>query len=158
MRIVTTVVGLVVLAATLTGCSGGSDSGPDGGPGGTYCTDIAAAKPVFDALASGDLTQLERGFTTFRQLAGEAPAGVRDEWKILDDAAAAVETALQDSGLKVADLAGIQSGTVPEGVDVTKLTTFAADLQKLNSAEFSTARAAITTHAKDSCNVELGAS
>jgi hypothetical protein len=151
-----TLAAVVLLGTSLTACSG-SGSDEKGSTSGAYCKDIAAAKPVFQDLASGDLSQLEKGFTTFHRLADEAPADVKDQWRTLDDAASSIEKALQEAGLKFSDLPAVQKGQIPAGVDITKITTFAADLQKLNTAEFDDARAAITKQAKDSCDVELGA-
>lgn len=155
MKIIPTFAAAIFVAATVSACSGGDD-GDGGGAGGGYCKDIAAAKPVFESLSQGDLTQLEEGFATFHRLADQAPDDVKNQWQALDSAATSVENALKDAGLEFADLAGVQEGKLPEGVDMTKLTTFAADLQKLNNAEFSDARADIVKQAKDSCDVTLG--
>lgn len=151
-----TLVAVVLLGTSLTACSG-SDSDGGGNASGAYCKDIAKAKPIFEDLARGDLAQLEEGFATFHRLADEAPADLKDEWRTLDDAATSIEKALKESGLKFSDLPSVQQGKVPEGVDLGKLTTFATDLQKLNTAQFDDARAAIAKQAKDTCDVELGA-
>lgn len=156
MKIFQTLASVVLVGSALAACSGGDAGGGGDAAGGSYCKDIAAAKPVFENLASGDLAQLEKGFATFHQLAAEAPEDLKEEWKTLDDAATTVEGALKEAGLKMSDLAGIQQGTIPEGVDVTKLTSLAADLQKLNTPDFEAARAEIAKQAKDSCEVELG--
>lgn len=156
MKITQTLASVVVLGAVLTACSGGSDSNDSKDSGGSYCKEVAAAKPIFADLASGDLAQLEKGFETFHQLADEAPAEIKDEWKTLDGAATSIEGQLKDAGLKFSDLAGIQQGTIPEGVDMSKLTGLAADLQKLSNPDVAAARSAIAKQAKDSCDVELG--
>lgn len=155
MKISQTLASVVLLATTLAACSGSDDDARGGG--GTYCKDIAAAKPIFENLATGDLAQLEKGFETFHRLADEAPDDLKEEWKTLDEAATTIEGALKEAGLKFSDLAGVQKGTIPEGVDVSKLTSFAADLQKLNNPDFAAARAEIAKQAKDTCDVELGA-
>lgn len=156
MKISLTLVGVALLGASLTACSG-SDGG-DGDASSAYCQDIKTAKPIFESLTQGDLAQLEEGFATFHRLADESPDGLKDEWKTLDNAATSVESALKDAGLEFSDLAGIQEGTIPEGVDMTKLTSFAADLQKLNNTAFADARAEIAKQAKATCDVALGAS
>lgn len=160
MKIISTLAGVLLLGSSLAACGGDGSDGGDGGDrtGGSYCQDIAAAKPVFEDLSQGNLAQLEKGFATFHELADKAPADLKDAWKILDDAATSVEEAIQGAGLTFSDLAGIQDGQVPAGLDVTKLTGLAADLQDLNSSEFSDARAKIADQAKDACDVELGAS
>lgn len=153
-------ISLVVAGALLLGCSLTACSGSDGGDGadGGYCKDIKAAKPTFESLASGNLADLEKGFTTFHQLADESPDGLKDQWKVLDDAASSVEDKLKEAGLTYADLPDVQAGKLPDGVSVDKLTAFAADLQKLNNDKFAEARTEIGKQAKDVCGVELGAS
>ena len=155
MKISLAVAGALLLGCSLTACSGG-----DGGDGAdsSYCKDIKAAKPTFQKLASGDLANLEKGFKTFHQLADESPDGLKDQWKVLDDAASSVEDKLKEAGLTYADLPDIQDGKLPAGVTVDKLTAFAADLQKLNNDAFAEARTEIGKQAKDVCGVELGAS
>jgi hypothetical protein len=156
VKIFVTLAGLVLLGTSLAACSDGDgDAEPSGS--GQYCKDIAKAKPIFQDLASGDLAQLEKGFATFHRLADKATAALKDDWKVLDAAATSVETSLKEAGLTFADLTDIQQGRAPEGADLTKLTGFAAELQKLYNSEFTKARTAIADHAKDSCNVELGA-
>ena len=157
MKISLTLAGVALLGASLAACSGGgSDSTSSSGASGSYCKDVAAAKPVFDSLSQGDLAQLEKGFQAFHDLAAEAPAELKDEWKTLDSAVTTIEGALEDAGIKMSDLADIQSGKIPEGVDVTKLTGFATQLQELNNDEFTKARNAIGDQAKKTCDVDLG--
>lgn len=159
MKISLALAGIVLVGTSVAGCTGGDGgSGGDGGADGSYCKDIAAAKPTFESLSSGDLSKLEEGFTTFHRLADEAPDGLKDQWKTLDDAATSVEDKIKEAGLTFDDLPDIQAGKIPEGVDVDKLTAFAADLQKLNNSAFADARADIGKQAKDVCGVELGAS
>ncbi len=162
MKISLALAGIVLVGTSVAGCTGGDGGsggdGGDGGAGSAYCNDIAAAKPTFVSLSSGDLSKLEEGFTTFHRLADEAPDGLKEQWKTLDDAATSVEDKIKEAGLTFDDLPDIQSGKVPEGVDVDKLTAFAADLQKLNNSAFADARADIGKQAKDVCGVELGAS
>jgi hypothetical protein len=153
-------ISLALAGAVLVGTSLAACSGSDGGDGaqGSYCEDIKAAKPTFKSLASGNLADLEKGFTTFHQLADESPDGLKDEWKVLDDAADSVEDKLKEAGLTFDDLPDIQAGKLPEGVSVDKLTAFAADLQKLNNDAFAEARTEIGKQAEDVCGVELGGS
>ncbi|KQX75627.1 MULTISPECIES: hypothetical protein [Aeromicrobium] len=162
MKISLALAGIVLIGTSVAACTGGDGGsggdGADGGAGSTYCQDIAAARPTFESLSSGDLTKLEEGFATFHRLADEAPDGLEDQWKTLDDAATSVEEKIKEAGLTFDDLPDIQSGKIPEGVSVDKLTAFAADLQKLNNSAFADARADISKQAKDVCDVNLGAS
>ena len=88
-------------------------------------------------------------------MADEAPDGLDDQWKVLDEAASSVENSIKDAGLSFDDLPSIQSGQIPPGTDPTKLATFVTDLQKLNNSAFSDARADIARQAKDECGVDL---
>ena len=131
MKISLALAGIVLVGTSVAGCTGGDGgSGGDGGADGSYCKDIAAAKPTFESLSSGDLSKLEEGFTTFHRLADEAPDGLKDQWKTLDDAATSVEDKIKEAGLTFDDLPDIQAGKIPEGVDVDKLTAFAAAIAK----------------------------
>lgn len=158
MKISSALAATVLLGASLGACSGGDGGNDAGDADSSYCKALTAAKPTLDTLSSGDLGQLEQGFTTFHELADEAPGSLESQWKILDDAATDIETALKDAGLSFDDLPAIQTGDIPEGVDVAKLTAFAADLQKLNNQKFTEARADIAEQAKDVCGVDLGTS
>ncbi len=152
MKITLTLASVLLLGTSLAACGGGDDEA-----GGDYCTDIKAAKPVFESLSNGDLAQLEAGFNTFHDLADEAPGDLKDEWKTLDNAATEIEKSLAGAGVKMSDLAGIQSGKIPAGVDMAKLSSLAGELQKLNNADFAKARTTIADQAKDTCKVDLGA-
>lgn len=157
MKIPVMLAGAVLLATSLAACSGSdSDGGGGSSASGSYCKDIKAAKSTFDSLGQGNLADLDKGFAQFHELADEAPDDIKAEWKTLDEAATSIEKGLKSAGIKLSDLAGIQAGKIPPGVDVSKLTTFAADLQKLNTDEFTKARTKIASQAKSSCNVDLG--
>ena len=154
MRIVPPLAGALLVVSAAAGCSGGDGDSDASG----YCADIKAAKPTFDRLSSGDLSVLEKGFAAFHRLADESPDGLDDQWKVLDEAASSVEDSIKTAGLSFDDLPSIQSGQIPPGTDPTKLATFVTDLQKLNSTQFSDARAAIARQAKDECGVDLTSS
>lgn len=153
MKISLAVAGAVLLGSSLAACGGG-DSGADS----DYCKDIKTAKKTFSNVGAGDVGQLDSAFSTFHQLADEAPDDVKADWKKLDGAIDTVEKALKDAGLKMSDLEDMQSGKVPEGVDVSKLQGLATEFQKLSSAEFTKASNAIEKHAKSTCKVDLGSS
>lgn len=154
MKIPMAIASAVLLGGVLTAC-GGSDGGSTGGGGSDYCKDIKGAAVTFGSLGAGDSASLGDAFATFHKLADEAPGAIKDDWKTLDGAITSVEDALESAGIKMEDFAKLQSGEVPEGVDVTKLTGLAAEFQKLSGAEFEKASKAIETHAKTVCKVDL---
>lgn len=158
MKIPLAIASAVLLGGVLTACGGDGGGGDTGGSGSDYCKDIKDAAKTFGDLDSGDTASIGDAFTTFHKLADEAPGAVKDDWKTLDGAITTVEKALSDAGLKMEDFDELQSGKVPEGVDVSKLTGLASEFQKLSGAEFEKASKAIETHAKDVCKVDLNSS
>lgn len=157
MKIPMAIASAVLLGGVLTAC-GGSDGGGNsatGGSGSDYCKDIKEAAATFGDLDSGDSASIAAAFATFHKLADEAPGAIKDDWKTLDGAITTVEKALADAGLKVEDFDELQSGKIPEGVDVSKLTGLASEFQKLSSADFEKSSKAIETHAKSVCKVDL---
>ncbi|AXT85342.1 hypothetical protein C6I20_09175 [Aeromicrobium sp. A1-2] len=148
--------GAILLGSTLVACGGGD--GGSGGTGSDYCKDIKKASKTFGSVSSGDIAQLDEAFATFHTLADEPPSDIKGDWKKLDGAITTVEKALKDAGLKFSDLSEMQSGKVPEGVDLAKLQGLAGEMTKLGGADFTKASDAIETHAKDVCKVDLNAS
>jgi|LULG01.1.fsa_nt_gb ABC-type glycerol-3-phosphate transport system substrate-binding protein len=137
---------LLAATTTLTACGSGSSA---------YCSDLKSATKQFDSLESNDLGKIDEAFKTFHELADEAPSDIKSDWKVLDDGITSVEKALDDAGLKMSDLAKVQSGNLPEGVDMTKLQGLASEFQKLGDEKFTKASDAIEKHAKDECDVDL---
>lgn len=152
MKFPLAIAGVALVGATLAGCGG--DAGADS----DYCKDLKTAKSTFADIESGDVAVLEKAFTTFHELADEAPSDVKDDWKKLDDGITTVEKALKDAGIKLSDFSKIQSGELPEGVDQSKLQDVATAFTKLSAQDFTDASTAIEKHAKDTCKVDLSAS
>ncbi len=156
MKISLAIASVVLLGGALTAC-GGSDAGGTGGSSSGYCKDIKTASATFGSIDSGDTASIADAFATFHKLAAESPSAIKSDWKTLEGAITTVEKALSDAGLKIEDFDKLQSGEIPEGVDVSKLTGLASEFQKLSGAEFSKASKAIETHAKTVCKVDLNA-
>lgn len=161
MKIPMAVASAVLLASTLASCNG-SDSGGDGDRGGSgssasgdYCKDLKQAVTKYGGLSSGDYKKLDEALATFHEIADEAPGEVKDEWKELDGTLTSIEKALKDAGLTFSEIAEMQSGKIPEGVDASKLQGLAKDMSKLSSAEATKASAAIEAHAKKACKVDF---
>ena len=66
--------------------------------------------------------------------------------------------ALKDAGLKPSDLAAMQNGQMPQGVDMQKLQALAPKLESLSSSGVSEAADKIAADAKKSCGIDLTAS
>jgi hypothetical protein len=137
----------LVATATLTAC-GGSDAA-------AYCDDLSDAKDQFESLSTSDLGSIDAAFETFHELADAAPKEVSDDWKILDDGITSIESALEEAGLTFEDLAGLQSGELPEDVDMEQLEGLSEEFADLSSESFTDASEAIEEHAIDECDVDL---
>jgi hypothetical protein len=154
-RILSAVAAAALGLTLLTACGG--DSGSDSAGGGDYCNDLKSAKKEVDALKGGDLKDIEKTVDTMHELADEAPSEVKDDWKTLVDGVDKLVAALKKAGLDDADMATLQSGQIPDGVDMSALQQLMTEIQSLNTDEFQKAGDNINKHAKDKCGVDLQA-
>jgi hypothetical protein len=140
----------------LTAC--GDDSGDKaGGSSGDYCSDLKKAVKDVDALKGGDFSDLEKTTDAMHNLADEAPDEIKDDWETLVDGVDKLVDALKKAGLDDDDMATLQSGQIPDGVDMTALQGLMTELKELDTKEFQDAGDAINKHAKDECGVDLQA-
>jgi len=138
-----------LLIAVLSACGGGD------GPDSDYCKDLEAAKPALDSLKSNGAEQLQDVFKVTHKLADEAPGDVKDAWETYDEAISSIEKALEDAGVGPKELASLQRGEVPHGVDQEKLRGLPATFQKLDSPAVAKASNKIATHAKEVCKLSF---
>ncbi len=141
----------------LTACGDDDGGSKAGGSGGDYCSDLKAAKKEVDALKAGDFSDLEKTTDAMHKLADEAPDEIKDDWKVLVDGVDKLVDALKDAGLDDADMETLQSGQIPDGVDMAALTGLMEEIKDLSTQEFQDAGEAINKHAKDECKVDLQA-
>lgn len=148
---------LTLAASVLTACGSG---GGGGDASGDYCQELKTDKAYFADLSGSnpDLSQLDQVFQRMHTLADDAPDDVAADWKTLDGAITTIQNALKDAGLKPSDLAAMQNGQVPAGVDPAKLAELAPKLQALSSTDVSDAATRISSHAKKTCGVDLTSS
>jgi hypothetical protein len=140
----------------LTAC--GDDGGDKAsGSGGDYCSDLKDAKKEVDALKDGDFSDLEKTTDAMHKLADEAPDEIKGDWEILVEGVDKLVDALKKAGLDDDDMAALQSGQIPDGVDMTALQSLMTELQALDTEEFQEAGDNINKHAKDECGVDLQA-
>ena len=152
-KALTALVPLTLVAGLLTSCGGGSGSDTS-----AYCDDLKADKAQFESMSGGDISQLGDAFDKMHKLASEAPDEVKDDWKTVDDALTSIEDALKSAGLSVDDLAAMQKGQMPKGVDMAKLQELTPKLQEISGADMAKATEAIDKNAQDVCGVTLGGS
>jgi hypothetical protein len=153
-RILATVAAVVLGLGLLTAC--GDDDGGSAG-GGDYCADLKAAKKEVDALKGGDFSSLEKTTDTMHQLADEAPDAIKEDWDTLVSGVDKVVDLLKKAGLTDEDMANLQNGQIPDGVDMTALQDVMTQLQEIDTEEFQAASDHINQHAKDECGVDLEA-
>jgi hypothetical protein len=140
----------------LTAC--GDDGGDKaGGSGGDYCSDLKDAKKQVDAVKGGDFSDLEQTTDAMNELADEAPDEIKDDWEILVEGVQKLVDALKKAGLDDDDMATLQSGQIPDGVDMATLQSLMTEIKALDTEEFQTAGENINKHAKDECGVDLQA-
>jgi hypothetical protein len=153
-RIISAVAAAALGLCLLTAC--GDDNGAKAG-GGDYCKDLKTAKKKVDALKGGDLKGIDETVDTMHDLADEAPSEIKDDWKVLVDGVDKLVAAIKKAGLSDEDMATLQSGQIPDGVDMTALQTLMTEIQSLDTDEFQKAGDAINKHAKDKCGLDLQA-
>jgi hypothetical protein len=153
-RIISAVAAAALGLCLLTAC--GSDNGDKAG-GGDYCKDLKAAKKKVDALKGGDLKGIDETVDTMHELADEAPSEIKDDWKVLVDGVDKIVAAIKKAGLSDEDMATLQSGQIPDGVDMAALQSLMTEIQSLDTDEFQKAGDDINKHAKDKCGVDLQA-
>jgi hypothetical protein len=151
-RILSATAAVALGLGVLTACGGGDDAAASG-----YCDDLKATKTNLDAIQEGDLSSLEKAADQIHDLRDEAPEAVSSDWKVLSDGFDKILAAFQKAGLDADDIAKLQDGTMPEGVDMQALQDAMTEIQDLSSDDFTKAGDAISKHAKDECNVDLQA-
>lgn len=156
MNAVIGAVALALAAGGLTACGSG-DSSNASSASGDYCQELKADQTYFSSLDGNnpDLSKLDDLFQRIHTLAGDAPDDIASEWKTLDDTMTSIESALKQAGLQPSDLAAIQKGQLPAGVDLSKIQALAPKLQALSSKDVTAAASRIASNAKDTCGVDL---
>jgi hypothetical protein len=158
MNVVIGSVTLTLAASALAAC--GNSGGGSSASSGDYCSELKADKAYFTSLSGSnpDLSKLDQVFTRMHTLAADAPSDVASDWKTLDGAISTLENGLKDAGIKPSDLAAMQNGQAPAGVDLAKLQALAPKLQALSSSDVNDAANRIATNAKDQCGIDLTSS
>ncbi|WP_028652056.1 hypothetical protein [Nocardioides halotolerans] len=147
----------VALGLTLLTACGDDDGGGKAGGSGDYCKDLKSAKKEVDALKGGDFSDLQKTTDAMHQLADEAPDEIKDDWETLVKGVDKLVDALKKAGLDDDDMAALQSGQIPDGVDMAALQSLMTEIQALDTEEFQKAGDNINKHAKDECGVDLQA-
>ena len=154
-RILSAVAAAALGLGLLAAC-GDDDGGGNAGGSGDYCKDLKTAKKNIDSIQDGDLTSFSKTVDAIHDLRDEAPDEIEEDWKILSDAFDKIVDAFEKAGLDDEDIAAIQSGQIPDGVDQAALTEAYAEIGKLaDDKRLTQATEAIQKHAKDECGIDL---
>ena len=155
MRTSAFLAGLALTTGLLTGCSGGGEAAVTDTE--AYCEQLKTDEKFFSAVsgADADPSQFGEAVDRLHGLADKAPDEIAEEWGTLDTAFTEVETVLAEAGIKPEDLAGLQQGQIPEGVDIAKLRAIGPKIKQLDSPELQDAAATIRKHAKSECGVTM---
>ncbi len=121
----------------LTAC--GDDGGGSSGSG-DYCDDLKAAKKKLDTIKGGDLSTLSETADDIHKLRDEAPDEIKDDWEILSDGFDKIIAAFEKAGLTDEDVAALQSGQLPDDVDMAALQAAMTEIQDLGGEEFDEGR------------------
>ena len=154
ITVIHTAIGLTLAATSLAAC-GSSTSSTDADSG--YCTKLKGDKEYFQSLdsANPDLASFDKVLAELNGLSQAAPAEVSSDWKELDKAVVTIQDAMKDAGVDFADLAAMEGGKVPEGVDMAAVAELGPKLAELGGPEMNQAAANIEEHAKSECGVDL---
>lgn len=153
-RILSTAAVVALGLGGLTACGGG---GSDSASSDSYCSDLKATKKNLDTIEAGDLTDLSGTASQIHKLRDEAPSSIKGDWKVLSDGFDKILAAFKKAGLSDDDIAKLQSGSLPDDVDMTALQDAMTEIQDLGGDEFTKAGDNISKHAKSECNVDLNA-
>lgn len=148
----------LLIAGLVAGCGSSDDGGSDdSSSGGDYC-DIAKGIKAdvegidFTTLDSAAFDELQENFD---KLEAAAPDGVKDDWALVGDKFDDLEKILDDAGLELDDLAGLQAGEMPEGFDVTKLQELSTQLTEFgDTTEIEPALENLQKSLKDDCGID----
>ncbi len=136
--------GLLVAGVLVTGCADDQQR---------YCEAVEQHQAeLSEQLAGGGPAALIDGLATFRELAEEAPADIRDEWALLIDRVTALRDVLDDVGV---DAATYDVERPPANLDDADVDRIARSARDLGSDETQRALADVEQQALDVCQTPL---
>jgi len=139
------VVVLVLLAGASVSCSDD--------PYADYCDVVADSQDELTRiLGEGGPDVLLRALPVFRELEDAAPSDIRDDWRIVVNGLAALESALDDAGV---DPATYDREKPPEGLSDQERDRIDAAAQQLTTEDSVAAFAAVEQQARDVCKTPL---
>jgi hypothetical protein len=148
---------LGLAAAALLALSVGACGGDDGSfDESAYCDAYQSAR---DSIEQTDFTQLsapqfEELKSKIVDLRAESPPELEEDWNTISNTLDEFETILEDAGLSIDDLAAIQEGELPEGLDLEQLQQIGTELQEFaEQNDVEAATQAIEQDAEERCDI-----
>lgn len=157
MKKIMAVVPLVLIAGLVAGCGSDDDGGSDSSSSADYCD---TAKSIKEDVDDVDFSTLDGdGFDELRdnfdKLESSAPEDVKDDWALLSGKFDELDKILSDAGIELDDLAGLQSGEMPEGLDAAKLQELSTNLTEFSdTSDLDPALENIQKNLKDECGID----
>jgi hypothetical protein len=160
----------VLALGALAGCGDSTDAGNSTDAGDTseeasatepensteaYCERLTSVKDAFTSFEEGNPTQYSDAIDRLRDLGGQAPEEISDDWQTMVGAMDGLEAAVEDAGLSFDDLATLGEGPLPEGVTAEDIAKLQTDLEAFDSSEIDKAGDDIAAHAKSECGVDI---
>jgi hypothetical protein len=135
----------LVVVSLLAGCSDD--------PYDAYCEVVTDNQDELTrTIDEGGPDVLLRALPVFRDLEEAAPSDIRDDWQIVVNGLAALESALDDAGV---DPATYDRENLPEGVSEAERDRIDAAAEDLRTEESEAAFAAVEQQARDVCKTPL---
>ncbi len=147
---------VVLMAASLGACSNDSNGSSDNSD--DYCSTLEDTKADIDNLDFTALTDEKFSDLQSRisDLEDAAPSEVEADWKTLGDGIDGFKKLLDDAGISFDDLQTLQSGEVPDGLDVQALQELGPKMQEIVSDnDIEAATQSIQDHAESECDLTL---
>jgi hypothetical protein len=143
-RIVQALVLAMALALGLSGCKSDQEK---------YCDAVKEhQQKLGEVLADGSPNALLEALPIFRDLAGDAPEDIRDDWKVVIDTLQGLRDALDKAGV---DPATYDRDHPPAGLGQADKDAIDAAAAAAGSQDTSTAFNAVDQEAKDVCGTPL---
>ena len=158
MKRTAVVAAALLMGATLSACGDDGGSGGSSSSGSSYCDQLKDAKDSVDDVDFTALTDATYDdlVSQFNDLEDAAPDDIADDWATLNGALVQFKGILEEAGISLDDLQAMQTGGVPDDIDLEALQQLGTKMEELTAnGDFETASDAITQHAKDECGIDL---
>lgn len=124
-----------------------------GDPTKDYCGALEADQQQLADMIGSDSPPALLGNLPLRDLGDKAPEDLRDEWRAFTGALEALDSSLDDAGIKPSDF---QDGKPPVGLSEADQKSIADAAGQPGSDEVVTAVGGIEQQGRDACKVNLG--